>query len=238
MNRDVQGSRIRISRRRALRAGGAIGLGALVAATGTCTLTPEETEGPYHLDLDDVRRDIREDRPGALLRLALRVQDVTDCAPVPNALVEIWHCDAGGIYSGFEAASTGAGGQPGRNSGATDGTYLRGSQVTDADGIVDFLTIYPGWYRGRTVHIHFKVHVGSTTMPTSQLYFDEAVTDTVYAGAPHSGHPGRDTPDTDDRIFDSNLVLTTSRTTDGYLALMNVGIDVRDGSVTSRDVSN
>lgn len=188
----------------------------------SCTLTPEETEGPYYFDANAIRSDIREDRLGVPLRLALRVMDDDSCAPVPNAVVDIWHCDATGLYSGFEAASTGA---PGGGSGRSDNeTYLRGAQVTNADGVVEFLTIYPGWYRGRTIHIHAKVHVDNTTVLTTQLYFDEAVTDAVYARSPYSEDDGRDTFNDDDTIFDDALLLTLSEDADGYLGVMSFNV--------------
>jgi protocatechuate 3,4-dioxygenase beta subunit len=195
----------------------------------SCILTPEETEGPYYFDADMIRGDIREDRPGVALRLALRVMDNETCTPVPNAVVDIWHCDATGIYSGFEAASTGAGGggAPGGGSGSgptDDETYLRGAQVTNADGIVEFVTVYPGWYRGRTVHIHAKVHVDNATVLTTQLYFDESVTDAVYVRSPYSGDSGRDTFNDDDGIFDDELLLTLSEDGEGYLGVMSFNV--------------
>lgn len=193
----------------------------LLDASATCTITPEETEGPYWFDVDSIRQDVREDRPGMTLRLAMRVQSMPECTPIAGAVVEIWHCDAGGVYSGFEVASQGGGG-----SGKTDdGTYLRGAQVTNADGIVEFLTIYPGWYRGRTVHIHFKVHVNNSSVLTSQLYFDESVNSAVYETAPYNEHTGRDAFNDNDNIFDASLIVTSQTTDEGQLALMNVGVD-------------
>jgi len=232
------------TRRRALITGGTAGIGALLAActtddtapaapatsasgavgiptgsdakellnrSGTCALTPQETEGPYYIDLDSVRSDIREGRPGARLVVALRVQDLPGCTPVPNAMVEIWHADAGGVYSGFETAKS--------------ERFLRGSQATDADGIAQFITIYPGWYRGRTAHIHFKVHLSSKTLLTSQLFFDEKVTEAVYQKAPYTNHSGRDRFNDNDSIFNERLVMTTVADGDGYLAALNVGVD-------------
>ena len=97
----------------------------------SCALSPELTEGPYYFDVDSIRSDIREDRPGTLLRLAVRVRDAQSCQPIRNAVVDVWHCDAGGSYSGYESGSRG-----GPGGGRTDGaTYLRGAQATDADGI-------------------------------------------------------------------------------------------------------
>jgi len=204
------------------QSGSAPALDDLFDNAASCTLTPEETEGPYYFDVDAIRSDIREDRAGTDLRVAVRVQDAVACAPIANAVVDIWHCDAGGIYSGFESASTGGAG----GSGPTDDdTFLRGVQVTDTRGIVEFLTIYPGWYRGRTVHIHAKVHVDSATALTTQMYFDEAVTDAVYANDPYAEHTGRDTFNDSDGIFDAGLVMTLAEDRGGYLGVMTFGVD-------------
>jgi len=192
------------------------------AGTGTCTLSRELTEGPYYFDVDAVRGDIREDRAGATLRVGILVQDAGTCDPIRNAVVDIWHCDAEGNYSGFESASQGGPGGSGRTD---DETYLRGAQVTNADGIVEFTTIYPGWYRGRTVHIHCKVHLSRTELLTTQLFFDETVTETVYAAAPYASGAGRDTTNASDNIFDDSLVLTVTPDSDGHLGLVTFGVE-------------
>lgn len=231
------------TRRRALITGGTAGIGALLAActppdltpptgaadlpdgriplgsdpkellskAGACALTPQETEGPYYLDLDSMRSDIRDERPGARLVVALRVVDLPECSPVPDVVVEIWHADAGGVYSGFESAK--------------QERFLRGSQVTDADGIAQFITVYPGWYQGRTPHIHFKVHLNSTTLLTSQLYFEEKVNAAVYEKAPYTKHAGRDRFNDSDSLFDQRLMMTTAIDGDGYLAALNIGVN-------------
>jgi protocatechuate 3,4-dioxygenase beta subunit len=195
-------------------------LASLFDGAATCSLTPEETEGPYYFDVDSIRSDIREDRGGTTLHLAVRVQDTAACTAISNAVVEIWHCDASGVYSGFELASTGQGG-----GGRTDDeTYLRGAQVTNADGIVEFLTIYPGWYRGRTVHIHAKVHPDGASVLTTQLYFDDGVTAQIYEESPYDEHAGRDTFNDSDGIFDAATLLTLSAEDDGYLGLITIGV--------------
>jgi protocatechuate 3,4-dioxygenase beta subunit len=191
--------------------------------TSACRLTPEATEGPYYFDADAIRSDIREGRKGAPLRLAIRVRD-SDCEPLENAVVDVWHCDAGGSYSGFESASRGAGGGPG--SGRTDEeTYMRGAQVTDRDGIVHFRTIYPGWYMGRTTHIHAKVHVDRQTMLTTQLYFDDAYSAKVYEREPYASRDGRAILNEDDALFDSALLLKLSRDGDGHLGLISLDLE-------------
>jgi protocatechuate 3,4-dioxygenase beta subunit len=190
----------------------------------SCSLTPEETEGPYYFDADSIRGDIREDREGTKLRLAVRVRDAAGSEAIANAVVDFWHCDALGVYSGFEAASTG--GAPGGGGGPTDDkTYLRGAQVTNSDGIVEFVTVYPGWYRGRTVHIHAKVHLDKKTVLTSQLYFDEKVTASVYKRRPYSQHSGRDTLNENDGIFDEQLLLKLTRDGDGWRGVMSFDVE-------------
>ncbi|MDP8974803.1 MAG: protocatechuate dioxygenase [Actinomycetota bacterium] len=190
-----------------------------------CSLTPEQTEGPYYIDVDKIRADIREDRQGTPLRLAARVMDVDGCTPVKDAVFEVWHCDAGGLYSGFEEASRGTGGPPGRGSAGADQTrYLRGAQVTNADGIAVLSTIYPGWYQGRTVHIHAKVQLTNSKALTTQLYFDDKVSDVVYAKLPYSDRQGRRTLNGDDDIYRRETTLTVSEEGDGYLGLITLGV--------------
>jgi len=189
----------------------------------SCTVTTELTEGPYYFDVDAIRSDITEDREGAPLRLGLRVLDADSWEPIRNAIVDIWHCDATGLYSGFESASTGAG--RGGGGGRTDErTYLRGAQATNRDGIVEFRTIYPGWYRGRTVHIHAKVHLDRQTVLTSQLFFPEGITDRVYAEEPYRSGGVRDTGNDSDGIFDEDLVVTASEEDGGVTALLTFNV--------------
>ncbi|HEX2192447.1 MAG TPA: hypothetical protein VHH09_04580 [Acidimicrobiales bacterium] len=193
----------------------------MFAGAASCSLTPSATEGPYYIDVDQIRGDITEDRPGTPLRLGARVVGTDGCTPIKDAVFDVWHCDAGGLYSGFEAASRGEGG--GRAS--SDATrYLRGAQITNAEGIAELTTIYPGWYRGRTVHIHAKVLVSNRDVLTTQLYFDDGITDTVYAAAPYSSRPDRAVRNDSDGIFDDRTVLTVSRHGDGYLGLITIGV--------------
>jgi protocatechuate 3,4-dioxygenase beta subunit len=279
MNRlpdDVQHSRARISRRRALSLSGTIGLTGLLAAcsgdsgsggsrpagarsqgapasadviaalnrTPTCALAKEETPGPYWFDVDSVRSDIRDGRPGTPFHLSMRVQDMGRCAPsgepavITRAVIEIWHCDAGGVYSGFESGSRGGG--PGGAAGGTsdgsysagdkeakttdDGTFLRGAQAVDGSGIAQFRTIFPGWYRGRTTHIHVKVHIDRKTVLTTQLFVDDAVADEIYRKSPYSSHAGRDTRNADDSIYDASGRMTIEQQGSGYTGAINLGV--------------
>ena len=142
--------------------------------------------------------------------LALRVRAGDDCAPVENAIVDIWHCDAGGVYSGF---------------GSGEGErFLRGAQATNEDGIAKFTTIYPGFYQGRAVHIHAKVHLDNKTVLTSQLFFDEDVNSAVYSKDPYSRRTGRDVFNDGDSIFDERLLTSTKKGSGGYLAVMTFDV--------------
>ena len=223
-----------VTRRRALGLLGGLGLTAIAAAcaddggssapvgqttvgagsTGAdvCVLTPELTEGPYYLDLDLVRRDITEGRPGTPLDLRVEVVDADGCAPIENAAVDVWHCDAGGTYSGVSG---------------DDGTFLRGIQMTAADGVAEFRTIFPGWYTGRAVHIHVKVNLGGTETFTGQLFLDEAMTAAAYVAEPYAARGAPDTPNSGDGIFDqggaSTVVSVTSEDA-GYAGTVTLGV--------------
>ena len=193
-----------------------------VSDTPVCVFTPQATEGPFYFDANRIRQNIVEDRVGSPLRMAVRVMRVDDgCAPLKDALVDLWHTDASGAYSGYP-------GQPGGQD--TSGqTFLRGIQVTDADGVALFDTIYPGWYPGRTVHIHFKVHYQGNTYATSQFYFPDDVTDDAYSRTPYSERPGRATRNSDDSVLrddpaERNLLASLTEDGDGYLGSITVGV--------------
>jgi protocatechuate 3,4-dioxygenase beta subunit len=180
----------------------------------SCVLTPEQTEGPYYLPNEAIRSDITEGLPGTPLRLALTVADATSCRPIPKATVEVWHADAAGDYSGF-------------GGGASSTTFLRGGQITDDAGKVGIHTIYPGWYQGRTVHIHVKVHVGGDVVHTGQLYFDDARTDRVYAASPYDDRPGPRTLNDQDAIYangGAQSTLAVAKNGDGYVGSMTMGV--------------
>ncbi len=193
---------------------------ALLDAAGTCELSPEQVEGPYFFDVEAIRADLREDREGAPLELALRVRG-SDCRPLVDAVVDLWHCDAGGLYSGFESASRGG---PLGKGPSDEQTYLRGAQVTGADGVVTFTTVFPGWYPGRAVHLHAKVHLDRTRLIATQLYFDEAVTDAAHAGAPYDRRGPRDVRNTEDGFFDPRLVVASRRAGEGWLSAMTLQV--------------
>lgn len=182
------------------------------ATAAACVLTPALTEGPFYFDAGLVRRDITEGRPGAPLLLALEVVNASSCGPLRDAVVDVWHCDAIGLYSGY--GSEGTAGE----------RFLRGIQVTDANGRVEFETLYPGFYRGRTIHIHFKIHLDERTAVTSQLFFPESVNDLVMAKSPYSDSGNRDTRNSTDSIFTSATVLEVTADGGGYAASLVIGV--------------
>jgi hypothetical protein len=196
-------------------ADGASGPLAVSSGLVKCVLTPELTEGPFYVAGEKLRRDVTEGKAGTALLLKVTVVNASTCKPVKNASVEIWHCDAGGVYSGAVANN------PGTN-------FLRGVQKTNATGVATFKTIYPGWYQGRAVHIHVKVHVAGAVVHTGQLFFPAGVTNVVYKRAPYSAH-GK-TPDTlnpNDSIFrngGSKGLLTLKKDGTGYIGSIGMGV--------------
>jgi protocatechuate 3,4-dioxygenase beta subunit len=191
------------------------GPAAVASGLVSCVLTPEQTEGPYYVAGAPVRRDVTEGRPGAALTLRLSVVDVSSCKPIKGASVEIWHCDAGGVYSGVAQQST------------QSEEFLRGVQRTDAKGLAIFRTIYPGWYQGRTVHIHTKVHVAGNVVHTGQLYFADPVTDAVYTRTPYSSRPNRDPRNAGDSIYRNGgkrSTLRLAKAGSGYTGSIAMGV--------------
>jgi protocatechuate 3,4-dioxygenase beta subunit len=205
------------------------GRGSVVSAeTFDCVAKPELTEGPYFVDERLNRSDIRSDpstgavKRGVPLALTFRVHRIDSgaCTPLAGAYVDVWHTDALGSYS--DISSEGTSGQK----------YLRGYQVTDDTGAAEFTTIYPGWYRGRTIHIHFKIRVFSGSQQayefTSQLFFDESTTAAVAAVSPYSQKGTPDTSNSSDGIFRQSggeLTLTlTGSASAGYAATFDVGL--------------
>ena len=231
-----------VSRRELLTLLGAAGAGALVGAPALasldaqvpgCVVVPAQMEGPYFVDARLNRSDIRTDpgskaeSPGVPLRVAFRVTQMSAsgaCTPLAGALVDLWQCDALGVYSDF--ADTTA------KFDARGKRFLRGYQLTDAKGAVAFTTIYPGWYPGRAVHLHFKVRTnpgGPTgTDFTSQLYFDEAVTDRVHARAPYSSKGRRTTTNDRDGIYNGSggkqLMLNVTENAGGFAGTFDLAV--------------
>ena len=188
-----------------------------VSGDSGCRPWVEQDEGPYYLPGQPFRGDLVEDRIGVPMRLAVSLR-ADDNSPVAGAIVDVWHCDALGRYSGFPPS----GGTDRDAAGADDGaeSFLRGRQLTDGDGRSEFRTIYPGWYGGRTVHIHLIADVAGRRF-TSQLFFPDSLTDEVLSRPPYAERPDRDIRNGSDEIFaheGDETVLAISRDGDGYRA--------------------
>jgi protocatechuate 3,4-dioxygenase beta subunit len=188
-----------------------------LAASG-CVLQRELTEGPFYLDLDLVRRNIKGGRSGTPLTMRFTVVNAATCKPIPGARVEIWHADAAGTYSGVAGEG---------------GTYLRGIQKADSAGRVRFESIFPGWYRGRTPHIHMKVFVGGNEVHTGQVFFRQAVQRTVYRQGVYAARGLADTSNGADNIYASagtralmSLTRKGSSVASGYNGRMTIGVEV------------
>jgi protocatechuate 3,4-dioxygenase beta subunit len=194
-----------------------------VALTPACTLTPAAISGPYYFDRKLVRRDITEGHPGAPLRLRFVVMDAANCGPVPGARIDVWHARADGYYSGYP----GQGDK--QNVDTSGGTFMRGTQIANERGEVLFDTVYPAWYMGRTVHVHFKIFIEDKDMLTGQMYFPDALSQYIFANV---GAYQRKAPRT---VFNNNDEFARSDTTRGgfcdikeeadrYLATLIIGV--------------
>jgi protocatechuate 3,4-dioxygenase beta subunit len=194
-----------------------------------CVVRPEQTEGPYFVDTRLARSDIRSDpqtgevQAGVPLALTFRVSRMRpgDCEPLPEAHVEVWQCNASGLYSSVQD----------RHSDTRGQQFLRGHQATDANGIARFTTIYPGWYPGRTVHIHFMIRAGGKAGAretfTSQLYFDDALPDAIFSRPPYSARGPRSVRNAHDGIYrrgGRELMLAVSERDGGLAATFDVGL--------------
>ena len=210
-------------------------------AAPSCVVKPELTEGPYFVDDQLDRFDIRiEPSDGSIsegvpLALTVNLSQVggEGCLPLPGAQVDVWHCDARGVYSSVSD-----------NTGNTVGqTFLRGYQVTDAEGAARFLTVYPGWYTGRAVHIHFKVRTtgsdGNAYEFTSQWFFDDALSDQVFTQLPYANKSGRRMLNSSDGIYRAagdQLLLNVAQVEDGsYATTFDLGLDLSDTAVGRAD---
>lgn len=220
-----------------LKGMGVLGLGAIIPASkaetvadtlsgnsSSCVLIPTETAGPFPLDLSAnttyFRNDIRETKTGTQLNVKMKILGLTNCEPMPNLRVNIWHCDKDGLYSGYSQAN---------NAGQAGLTYLRGYQMTDANGEVEFITIFPGWYSGRICHIHFQVYVSSMYAAISQMTFDVNTKNAIYAANPLYTKGSDPMTLASDNIFSDGYTyqmatLTPNATTGGYDAYLEVSI--------------
>jgi protocatechuate 3,4-dioxygenase beta subunit len=202
---------------------------AAAAAVPACVVRPEQTEGPYFVDAKLNRSDIRSEpgdnsiKQGVPLRLTFQVSrvDGASCGGLSGAMVDVWHCDALGLYSDVRDPNADTRGKK----------FLRGYQVTRSNGLAEFMTIYPGWYPGRAVHIHFKIRGDSSSQRgfefTSQLYFDESITDQVYQQAPYKTKGRRTTTNDNDSIFrrgGKQLIPALTKDGQGYTAKFDIGL--------------
>ncbi len=200
-------------------------------AAPACVVRPQQTEGPYFVDEKLERSDIRRDlsdgsvKPGIPLRLVFEVSGIngSSCQPLSGAMVDVWHCDALGVYSDVADPRFGTVGKK----------FLRGYQLTNVKGVAQFVTVYPGWYPGRTVHIHFKIRTnsasGRSSEFTSQLYFDDAVTDQVYTQSPYAAKGQRNIRNNQDGIFQgegSQLLVSLIQDAKGYVGKFAIGIQL------------
>lgn len=199
--------------------------------TPSCMVKPQQTEGPYFVDEKLNRSDIRSDptdgsvKQGVPLRLVFHVSriDGRSCKPLTGATVDVWHCDAVGVYSDVTDRSFSTVGKK----------FLRGYQVTDTNGTVEFVTIYPGWYPGRTVHIHFKIRTDSVAGRdydfTSQLYFDDSLTDQIHAQLPYAAIGQRTLKNDEDGIFQQEgeqLMVQLTKEAEGYVGTLDIGLEI------------
>lgn len=193
----------------------------------TCVVRPELTEGPLFVDEMLNRSDIRLDpsnnqvSEGTEFNLTFRVSKVGNnaCTPLEGIQVDIWHCDAQGIYSDTNQLGMSTVGQK----------FLRGFQKTDANGIASFTTIYPGWYEGRAVHIHFKMRTSDGYDFTSQLFFDDALNDEVFATTPYSQKGNGQIRNGNDGIYrqgGEQMILAVEKSANGYAATFDVGLQL------------
>jgi protocatechuate 3,4-dioxygenase beta subunit len=185
-----------------------------------CVLLPSMTEGPYYFDANQLRSDITENRGGLPFRLRIGVVDIDDCLPIGNAIVDLWHCDALGLYSGYN--------QPGGDMTGED--FMRGIQITGADGFAEFMTVFPGWYPGRANHMHLKVRFDQSTYITSQLFFPQEIGDLVQTTLdPYRSRGANPTKNTNDGTFNSvanKSAVMVSMAPDGssYVGTVTFGI--------------
>lgn len=222
--------KVDLSRRRSLLALSATAAGATLASGGAlaqaagCVLTENAGEGPFYFDPGLMRSDIADGVPGAPLDIAIQVTRSSDCATLAAARVDLWHADGTGLYSGYED-QPGVGGID--TSAAVGASFLRGTQMTDADGRVRFRTIFPSWYGGRTPHLHFKVWLGADEVVASQLFFPDETSAFVFSNFdPYREHADKRTTFNDNDPLHQGAYCDVSRTDDsGVSASVMVAVD-------------
>lgn len=186
----------------------------LEALQQMCVLTPSETAGPYYLNLNLLRQDIKESQTGILVRYSITVVDAGTCNPIPNATVDIWHNNALGVYSGYA------------NQGTQGQTWLRGIQLTDSTGLAMFDSIYPGWYQGRTTHVHVKVRPTGLSELTTQMYFHPSLSKRIYGRPPYASHGQNPTTNLTDPLYLPETVMNVIGVTPGIGLQLGLTIGV------------
>ena len=204
----------------------AIASAAVASALPSCVVVPELTEGPYYVDDELERSDIRTNTAdgvaaeGAPLTIEWLVSqaDGSACMPMEGAIVDVWHCDALGVYSDVQGNT---------------GNFLRGFQRTDANGTATFQTIYPGWYQGRAVHIHFKIRTdpdeGAGFEFTSQLFFDDDLSRSVFSTGVYAQKGAQDMPNAQDGIYNQSggaTLLSVTKEADAYKASFPIAVQL------------
>jgi protocatechuate 3,4-dioxygenase beta subunit len=194
-------------------------------ASAACTLTAEQEEGPFYVALEQVRSDIVGGQAGLPLALEITVINSLTCKPLRNAAVDIWHCNASGVYSDISSEGT------------VGETYLRGVQITDRHGRASFETVFPGHYAGRTTHIHARIHVhsqasggriaGGHVAHTGQMFPPDAVYEEVYKLAPYSGDTATIVSHAEDRVW------TQQHGSEQQLSVRQVGGQLAKGLVAT-----
>ncbi|GAB5409628.1 MAG: protocatechuate dioxygenase [Balneolaceae bacterium] len=212
-----------------------------------CIVTPESTEGPFYFATNLIRKDITEGLPGTLLDLKLKIVDAESCSPIQDAIVDVWSCDSNGEYSGYETVYSPSGdmleqrGLPkneemhsndarpkNHEEPNNEKKFMRGAQVTNDMGEVEFLTIYPGWYPDRAPHIHIKVYVNDKEVFTSQMYFPEEITDKIYAQEVYAQKKGMRLLNTDDNLFlrtDGKPIIQITEVEEGVIGTLTFGVN-------------
>ncbi|KAK3317317.1 Intradiol ring-cleavage dioxygenase [Cercophora scortea] len=215
----------------------------IFATNNTCVLSPEVTEGPYYVAGEYIRKDTVEKQTGVSLTLDIQVLNIDTCKPVTGAYLEIWHTNATGVYSGVSASGNGNSAKDKSNLNAT---FLRGVQQTDSDGVVQFNSIFPGHYTGRTTHTHVLVHTNAkalangtimdvTASHVGQFFYDQDLITLVEATSPYKSNTQSVTLNKNDGIltqasktgdpFINYVTLGGSSVSGGLLGWIAFGID-------------
>ncbi|KAG5637239.1 hypothetical protein H0H81_005284 [Sphagnurus paluster] len=204
-------------------------------------MAPEVMEGPYYINNEYVRTDLTETQAGVKLVLDIGVVDIVTCTPLPNAFVELWAANATGEYGGYPA---------GNPTHVHTETFLRGGYYTNANGIVEITTLYPGFYESRTAHIHTMIHKdwqqhangtlisqSGSLVHVGQFFFEETWNDKIYETLPYTTNKQPRTLNTEDELIEGangggynafiDLELLGDDISEGVLGYITVGVDTR-----------